>query len=78
MTGGAHHFPCPACGADLRVTNARVLLIAASGIFFGSQSSVVLLLGSPPAAVFWAAKVELILFFYALAFLVFFKLEPVA
>ena len=69
---------CPACGADLRVPNARILLIAASGIFFGSQSSVVLLLGSPPAAVFWSVKVGLILFFYAVAIRVFFKLELVA
>jgi len=69
---------CPACGADLKVPNARMLLIAASGIFFGSQSSVVLLLGTPSAVVFWAAKVGLVLFCYFLAVLFIFKLEPVA
>ena len=68
---------CPACDADLKVPNARVLLIAASGIFFGSQSSVVLLLGSPSPVVFWSVKVGLILFFYALAIRVFFRLELV-
>jgi len=68
---------CPACRADLKVPAARLLLIAAAGIFFGSQSSVVLLLGSPPPVVFWAAKLGLILFFYAVAILVFLKLEPV-
>ena len=69
---------CPACGADLKVPNARMLLIAFSGIFFGSQSSVVVLLWEPSPAVFWTAKAGLVLFFYVVATVVFLRLEPVS
>lgn len=68
---------CPGCGTDLKVPNARMLLIAVSGIFFGSQSSTLLLLGEPSPVVFWTAKVGLVLFFYVLATVIFLKLEPV-
>ena len=68
---------CPACGADLKVPAGRMLLIAAAGIFFGSQSSTLLLVADVPPAVFWAAKLCLILGFYALAIFFFLRLEPV-
>ena len=68
---------CPECGADLKVPNARMMLIAVSGIFFGSQSSTLLLLGTPTPAVFWTVKLGLVLFFYVLATVVFLKLEMV-
>lgn len=68
---------CPSCQAQLKVPNARMLLIATAGIFFGSQSSLVLLVGAPSEALFWTAKLGLILLFYALATLIFFRLEPV-
>lgn len=69
---------CPQCRADLKVPNARMMLIVVSGIFFGSQSSTLLLLGTPTPAVFWAAKLGLVLLFYVLATVIFLKLEPVA
>ncbi len=68
---------CPSCGADLRVPKARVLLIAASAIFFGSQSSTLLVLSNIPLWQFYAAKVFLILGFYAIAIFILLKLELV-
>ncbi len=68
---------CPACGADLKVPNSRALLIAAAGIFFGSQTSILLTLGH---FTFWPAmlvKLWLILGFYALAIWFFLNLEQV-
>ena len=55
----------------------RVLLIASSGIFFGSQSSTLLVLGDLSRAEFYAAQLFLILGFYAIAIFIFLKLEPV-
>lgn len=69
---------CPACDADLKVPNARVLLIVALAIFFGSQTSTLLLLGAPGRLEFWLAKLGLILGYYVIAVFFFFKLEPVA
>lgn len=68
---------CPECGADLRVPMTRVLLIVASGIFFGSQSSTLLVLGDLSRVEFYTAQLLLILGFYAIAVFIFFKLEPV-
>lgn len=68
---------CPKCGADLKVPTSRVLLIAASGIFFGSQTSTLLLLGDYTAFEFWLAKLWLIVGFYAIAIFIFLRLEPV-
>jgi hypothetical protein len=68
---------CPECGADLKVPISRVLLIAASGIFFGSQTSTLLLLGDYTTFEFWLAKLWLIVGFYAIAIFVFLKLELV-
>ncbi len=68
---------CPACGADLKVPNGRMLLIAASGLFFGSQSSTIMLVGHPSPFVFWLAKLGLVLGFYAIAVVFFLRLERV-
>jgi len=68
---------CPECGADLKVPTSRVLLIAASGIFFGSQTSTLLLLGDYTTFEFWLAKLWLIVGFYAIAIFVFLRLELV-
>lgn len=68
---------CPECRAQLKVPTSRVLLIAASGIFFGSQTSTLLLLGSYTAFEFWLAKLWLIVGFYAIAIFVFLRLETV-
>lgn len=68
---------CPECSAHLKVPMARVLLIFASGIFFGSQSSTLLLLRDMSVTEFWLAKLWLIVGFYAIAVFVFFKLEVV-
>jgi hypothetical protein len=68
---------CPQCGADLKVPTSRVLLIAASGIFFGSQTSTLLLLGTYTPFEFWLAKLWLIVGFYAIAIFVFLRLESV-
>ena len=54
---------------------SRVLLIFASGIFFGSQSSILLLGRNMSPTEFWLAKLWLIVGFYAIAVFVFFKLE---
>jgi hypothetical protein len=67
---------CPECGAELKVPRTRVLLIAASGIFFGSQTSTLLLLGDYTAFEFWLAKLWMIVGFYALAIFIFLRLEP--
>ncbi len=66
---------CPECGADLRVPMARVLLIVASGVFFGSQSSTLLVLSALSRVEFYAAQLFLILGFYAIAIFIFLKLE---
>jgi hypothetical protein len=68
---------CPECRADLKVPMTRVLLIAASGIFFGSQSSTLLLLKDMSVTEFWLAKLWLIVGFYVIATFIFLKLEPV-
>ncbi len=69
---------CPACRADLKVPNARMLLIAAAGLFFGSQSSTLLLGSGLSPAEFWLTKLALVVGFYALAIFFFLRLEPVA
>lgn len=56
---------------------ARVLLIFASGIFFGSQSSILLLGRDMSVTEFWLAKLWLIVGFYVIAVFLFFKLEVV-
>jgi hypothetical protein len=68
---------CPACGADLKVPNGRMLLIAASGLFFGSQSSTLLLTAGLAPWQFWLLKLGMVLGFYAIAIVVFLRLEPV-
>jgi len=68
---------CPSCQADLKVPNSRVMLIVASAIFFGSQSSVILLVNEISLAQLLLAKVALILGFYAIAVFFFLKLEAV-
>ena len=68
---------CPECRAGLKVPMSRVLLIAASGIFFGSQSSTLLLLKEMSVTEFWLAKLWLIVGFYVIAIFIFLKLEPV-
>ena len=69
---------CPSCQTDLKVPNARVLLIAASSIFFGSQSSTLFLLSGITVWELWLIKIILVLGFYAIAVFFFLKLEPVA
>lgn len=69
---------CPSCRADLKVPNGHALLIAASGIFFGSQSSILLLVGRPDRLTFLLGAVLLVAFFYALAIFLFFDLEQVS
>jgi hypothetical protein len=68
---------CPACGADLKVPNSRMLLIVCAGLFFGSQSSTLLLLGDLPAVGFWLVKLGLVVGFYAIATFFFLSLEIV-
>ena len=68
---------CPSCSANLKVPNSRVMLIVASAIFFGSQSSTVLVLSDVSLWQFYAAKIFLILGFYAIATFIFLKLELV-
>lgn len=68
---------CPACGADLKVPNGRMLLIAVSGLFFGSQSSTLLLASGLEPWQFWLVKLGMVLGFYAIAIVVFLRLEPV-
>jgi hypothetical protein len=68
---------CPECGADLKVPMSRVLLIAASGIFFGSQTSTLLRLGDYTAFEFLLAMLWMIVGFYAIAIFFFLRLEPV-
>ena len=68
---------CPECGAELKVPASRVLLIAAAGIFFGSQTSTLLLLGDFTVFEFWLAKLWMIVGFYAIAIFFFLRLEPV-
>ncbi len=68
---------CPSCGADLRVPKSRVMLIVASAIFFGSQSSTVLVLSEISVWQLYAAKIFLIIGFYAIAVFILLKLELV-
>lgn len=68
---------CPACQADLKVPNGRALLIAFSGIFFGSQTSTLFVLGSFSVLELWTIKLFLVLGFYAIAIFIFLKLEQV-
>jgi hypothetical protein len=67
---------CRHCQTNLKVSNARVLLIAASGIFFGSQSSYLLVLQDMSVTEFWLAKLWLIVGFYLIAIFFLLKLEP--
>ncbi len=67
---------CFSCGADLKVPNTRVLLIAAAGVFFGSQTSTLLVLSEMSETEFWLAKLWLIVGFYAIAVFILLKLEP--
>ena len=66
---------CPHCQSDLKVPNARALLIAASGVFFGSQSSYLLVLQEMSVTEFWLAKLWLIVGFYFIAIFFLLKLE---
>ncbi len=68
---------CPSCRADLKVPNSRVMLIAASAIFFGSQTSTLFLLGEMTRLKLWLLNLFLVLGFYAIAVFFFLKLEPV-
>ncbi len=68
---------CPSCAAKLKVPNARVMLIVAAAIFFGSQSSTLLLLENITLIQMLVAKLVLILGFYAIAVFFFLKLELV-
>ncbi len=68
---------CPACGADLKVPNSRALLIFASAIFFGSQTSTLMVLGTFSQLEFWAAKILMILGYYAIAIFFLLKFESV-
>lgn len=68
---------CPACQADLKVPNARVLLIAFGAIFFGSQTSTLFLLGDFSSLEFWLIKIVLVVCFYAIAVFFLLKLEKV-
>ncbi|MFT5233637.1 MAG: hypothetical protein ACI9UK_001485 [Candidatus Krumholzibacteriia bacterium] len=68
---------CPHCAADLRVLKTRVLLIAAAGIFFGSQSSTLLILNEMTTFSYWVATLWLIVGFYALAIFFLLKLETI-
>ena len=66
---------CAQCGTDLKVSNGRVLLIGACGIFFGSQTSTLLFLQYMSRTGFWLAKLWLVVGFYALAIFFLLKLE---
>ncbi len=68
---------CPACGAELRVPTARVLLIAFAGVFFGSQTSTLLVLTDLDPFSALLVRLWLIVGFYAIAVFAFLKLEPV-
>ena len=68
---------CPECGADLKVPMSRVLLIAASGIFFGSQTSTLLRLGDYTAFEYLLGMLWMIVGFYAIAIFFFLRLEPI-
>ena len=67
---------CPECSAELKVPMTRILLIAACGIFFGSQTSTLLVLSDLTRFEFWLAKLWLIVGFYAIAIFFFLRLEP--
>ncbi len=66
---------CPECQAQTKVPNSRVLLIAASGVFFGSQTSTMLVLREMSTTEFWLAKLWLIVGFYLIATFFLLKLE---
>ncbi len=68
---------CPACGADLKVPNSRALLIFASAIFFGSQTSTLMVLGTFTQLEFWLAKIFMIFGYYAIAIFVLMRFESV-
>lgn len=68
---------CPHCQANLKVPNGRVMLIVASAIFFGSQSSTLFLLSDITVLELWIIKVFLVLGFYIIAVFFFLKLELV-
>lgn len=55
----------------------RVLLIAASGIFFGSQTSTLLVLFDFTNFESWLVQLWLIVGFYAIAIFLFLRLEKV-
>lgn len=68
---------CPTCAADLKVPNARVLLIAFGAIFFGSQSSTLFFLADLTTAQMWLVRIFLTIGFYAIAVFFLLKLEKV-
>ena len=68
---------CPACEADLKVPNSRVLLIAFGGIFFGSQSSTLFQLADIGRWPFLLIQIFLVLGFYAIGIFIFLSLEEV-
>lgn len=68
---------CPGCRADLKVPNSRVMLIAASAIFFGSQTSTLFLLEEMTLLKLLLLNLFLVLGFYAIAVFFLLKLEPV-
>lgn len=68
---------CPSCGADLKVPNGRVLLIAFGAIFFGSQSSTLFFLADLTALEMWLVRIFLTLGFYVIAVFFLLRLETV-
>ncbi len=68
---------CPSCQTNLKVPNARMLLIVASSIFFGSQSSTLFVLGEMGRWQTYAGQLLLVIGFYAIATFIFLKLETV-
>jgi len=68
---------CPSCGADLKVPNSRALLIFASAVFFGSQTSTLMVLGTFTRVEFWLAKIFMMLCYYIIAIFILLKFESV-
>ena len=69
---------CPSCGVELRVPSSRMLLIAAAGVFCGSQTSTVLVLADLPTLALRLVQLLMIIGFYAIATFFFLRLEPVS
>ncbi len=68
---------CPSCRTALKVPKGRMMLIVASAIFFGSQSSTLFVLGSMSRWQGYAGQIFLVIGFYVIATFFFLKLEPV-